>query len=79
MDVEKQVAIIWAASNGYTDDVPVESVRDFEAQFMSFLDNAKGSLLEAIRTKKAIDDDVKAQLKSAVEEFKERYEAKAAA
>jgi F-type H+-transporting ATPase subunit alpha len=79
IDVEKQVAIIWAASNGYADDVPVESVRDFEAQFMAFLDNAKGSLLEAIRTKRAIDDDVKAQLKSAVEEFKGRYGAKAAA
>jgi F-type H+-transporting ATPase subunit alpha len=79
MDVEKQVAVIWAATNGYVDDVPVERVKEFETQFLSFMENAKGSLLEAIRTKKAIDDDIKSQLASAADEFKSRFASKGAA
>jgi F-type H+/Na+-transporting ATPase subunit alpha len=79
MDVEKQVAVIWAASNGYVDDVPVAQVRDFEAALLNFLDNSKGSLLAAIRDKRQIDDDVKSQLHAALKEFKERFGAQAAA
>src|SRR5215470_15992829 len=76
MDVEKQVAVIWAASNGYVDDIPVEDVRNFETELLKFLEN-QGSTLTAIRDKKTIDDGVKAQLKSALDEFKQRYSAQA--
>jgi F-type H+/Na+-transporting ATPase subunit alpha len=76
MDVEKQVAVIWAATNGYVDDIPVESVRHFEAELLKFLEN-QGTALAAIRDKKAIDDGLKAQLKSALDEFKQRYSAQA--
>jgi F-type H+-transporting ATPase subunit alpha len=75
MDVEKQVAVIWAASNGYVDDIPVDRVRHFEAELLKFLDNSKGSLLAAIREKRVLDDDVKGQLKSALDEFKPRFAA----
>jgi F-type H+-transporting ATPase subunit alpha len=77
MDVANQIAIIWAATNGFVDDVPVEDVKDFEAQYLAFLENAKGSLLDGIRTKKALDDDLRSQLKAAAEEFKARYSSKA--
>jgi F-type H+-transporting ATPase subunit alpha len=76
MDVDKQVAVIWAATNGYVDDIPVESVRHFEAELLKFLEN-QGTTLAAIRDKKAIDDGLKAQLKSALDEFKQRYSAQA--
>jgi F-type H+-transporting ATPase subunit alpha len=76
MDVEKQVAVIWAASNGYVDDIPVEGVRHFEEELLKFLEN-QGTALAAIREKKAIDDGLKAQLKSALDEFKQRYNAQA--
>jgi F-type H+-transporting ATPase subunit alpha len=74
MDVEKQVAVIWAASNGYVDDIPVESVRHFESELLKFLEN-QGTTLAAIREKKTIDDALKAQLKTALDEFKQRYNA----
>ncbi|MGH9834963.1 MAG: F0F1 ATP synthase subunit alpha, partial [Blastocatellia bacterium] len=74
MDIEKQVAVIWAASNGYVDDIPVEDVRNFEAELLKFLEN-QGTALAAIREKKQIDDGLKAQLKSALDEFKQRYTA----
>ena len=76
MDVEKQVAVIWAASNGYVDDIPVESVRHFESELLKFLEN-QGTALAAIREKKTIDDALKTQLKAALDEFKQRYNAQA--
>jgi len=76
MDVDKQVAVIWAASNGYVDDIPVEGVRHFEGELLKFLENQE-TTLAAIREKKAIDDGLKAQLKSALDEFKQRYSAQA--
>jgi F-type H+/Na+-transporting ATPase subunit alpha len=74
MDIEKQVAVIWAATNGYVDDISVESVRHFEGELLKFLEN-QGTTLAAIRDKKAIDDGLKAQLESALDEFKQRYSA----
>ncbi|HEU0175492.1 MAG TPA: F0F1 ATP synthase subunit alpha [Blastocatellia bacterium] len=76
MDVEKQVAVIWAATNGYVDDIPVDGARHFEGELLKFLEN-QGTTLAAIREKKAIDDGLKAQLKSALDEFKQRYNAQA--
>ena len=76
MDVEKQVAVIWAASNGYTDDVPVGDVRKFEAALQAFLDN-QGSALALLRDKGQVNDEVKTALGAALSEFKERYNAQA--
>ncbi len=77
MDVEKQVVVIWAASNGYVDDLEVAEVRKFEAALLNFLDNSKGSLLATIRERKALDDEIIRQLHEALKEFKERYGAQA--
>jgi len=71
--VEKQVAIIFAGGNGYLDDVKVEDIRRFEAEFMKYLDNNKASLLDGIREKRELNDDLKGQLKTALEEFKRLF------
>jgi F-type H+-transporting ATPase subunit alpha len=71
--VEKQVAIIFAGGNGYLDDVKVEDVRRFEAEFMKYLDNNKTSLLDGIREKRELTDDLKGQLKTALDEFKRQF------
>lgn len=68
--VEKQVAILFAGGNGYLDDVAVEDVRRFEAELYQFLDNSKPELLQAIREKKELNDDIKKQLNDALKEFK---------
>jgi F-type H+-transporting ATPase subunit alpha len=78
MDVEKQVAVIWAASNGYVDDISVDRVRHFESELHKFLET-EGSTLAAIRDKRQIDDEVKGKLKAALDEFKQRYSAQAVA
>ena len=75
MDVEKQVVAIWAATNGFADDVPVSRIRHFETELMKFLDAGGTALLAALREKKQINDEVKGMLTSTLEEFKKRYSA----
>jgi F-type H+-transporting ATPase subunit alpha len=73
IDVEKQVLIIWAASNGFLDDVPVDQSRRFESELVRFMENAQAGLLQRIREKKALTDDIKADLKQALTDFKDNW------
>jgi F-type H+-transporting ATPase subunit alpha len=79
LSVEKQVAIVFAATNGYLDDVPVERVRQFEESLYPFLETRHAGVLTAIREKKILDDEVKGALKAAVEEFVSTFAASSAA
>jgi len=79
VDVEKQVLVIWAAINGHTDEVPVENVRRFEADLVRFIENSHPALLQAIREKKAVTDEIKADLQQALTDFKERWAEESAA
>jgi F-type H+-transporting ATPase subunit alpha len=78
VEVEQQVLLIWTGTKGYLDDIAVADVKKFEEGLLRFVENSRGSLLELIRTKRQIDDQVEAELKSAVSEFKERFLAEAA-
>jgi len=73
MPVEKQVVIIWAATNGYTDDLPIAQIRRFETDLMAFLDVNAPEVLRGIRDTKALSDDAKAQLKIQVAACKETF------
>ncbi len=70
LEVEKQVIIIWAVSNGLADDIEVSDLKRFEAELTKFIESSHPSVMETLRTKKSIDDDLKASLKEAVEDFK---------
>jgi len=70
MDVEKQVLVIWSATNGYTDDVAIEDIRRFESSLLKFVENSRPGLLSDIREQKAITEDIKAGLKQVLEDFK---------
>jgi F-type H+-transporting ATPase subunit alpha len=73
IDVEKQVLIIWAATNGYTDDVPVDQLRRFEADLQRFIENSHPGLLHAIAEKKTLTDEIKSDLKQALTDFKDQW------
>ena len=75
MPAHEQVASIYAATNGYMDDVAVENVRDFEAKVLTYMRDTKKDVLEAIRDKKVLDDELKASLNSAIQSFKQGYTA----
>jgi len=79
MDVEKQVLVIWAANNGFTDDVPVLDVRAFEAELLRFVENSRPGVLQKLREKKAVDKDIESDLQQSLTDFKETWVEKAAA
>ncbi|HET8776691.1 MAG TPA: hypothetical protein VFN76_03415, partial [Candidatus Limnocylindria bacterium] len=70
LPVEKQVAIIWAATNGHLDDVEPTKIGEFESGFYRFLESTHESLLPAIAEQKALSDELTAELEKAVTEFK---------
>jgi F-type H+-transporting ATPase subunit alpha len=71
--VEFQVIILWTMQNGLLDDVAVEKVKDFQNKITDFFSTRKPALLEKVRTEKAINDALAAELKAAVTEFKQSY------
>jgi F-type H+-transporting ATPase subunit alpha len=79
LPVEKQVAIIFAATNGYLDGVAVEQLRQYEEDLYRFLDSRQASVLHSIAEKKILDDEVKAALQAALEEFGKEFAARMAA
>lgn len=74
--VEEQVVTIYLGVRGYLDDVAVDKVREFEAGFTKFLRTTEHKkALEAIREKKALNEEVEALLKKAIEEYKATFRA----
>jgi F-type H+-transporting ATPase subunit alpha len=77
--VEKQVLILYIATSGSLDTVPVPEVRRFEREFLQFVETNYPAILKNVAAKKALDDGIKAEVKTAVEAFRERFTAAVAA
>jgi F-type H+-transporting ATPase subunit alpha len=73
--VEQQVAIIYAVTNGYLDDVKVQDIRQWERDLLAYLEASHPGVLKDIRTKKALDDDLTNRLKAAIAAFKPLFQA----
>src|SRR5215470_13291048 len=73
LPVEKQIAIIFAGTNGLLDDLEAADCRPFEQFLYRFLDASHPALLQKIRERKAIDDEIKSGLQKAITEAKERF------
>lgn len=75
MKAEEQVAVLFAGTHGYMDDVPTEAVRKFEDEYLEFLYNSKQDILHAIKEQAKLDEALEEKLKAAVEEFKKGFRA----
>jgi F-type H+/Na+-transporting ATPase subunit alpha len=73
LPVEKQIAIIFAGTNGLLDDLEVADIRPFEQSLYRFLESTQSALLPKIRDRKAIDDEIRGELQRAIKEAKERF------
>ena len=73
LKTEEEVAVIFAGVNGYLDDLPVNKVGDFEKTVLSTLRSKHADLLGAIAKEKALSDDLRAQLKAALDAIKKTY------
>jgi len=72
--VEDQVVSIWAGTTGQLDDVPVEDIRRFEAEFLDYLRRSYAGLLTSIRETKDLTDDNVTTLRDAIDRFRRTFE-----
>src|SRR4051794_1544802 len=79
LGVEKQVAIIYAATKGYLDPVPIEELRRYEEELYRFLETQAPGVLTGIADRKILDDEIKAALEAALTEFGKQFTGTAAA
>jgi F-type H+-transporting ATPase subunit alpha len=75
LPIELQVVVLWAMQNAYLDDVEVAHVKDFQTKLQDFIVTRKEAILAKIREKGAINDELAADLKAALNEFKQSYKA----
>ena len=75
LPIEKQVIIIYAATTGALDAVPVEHLRDYEGEFFKFLDTRRAQLLSQLAEKKELNDQIKGELNQALKEFGDQFAA----
>jgi F-type H+-transporting ATPase subunit alpha len=68
--LEKQVMILFAVSNGFLDDVPVDRAQAFEAGFHRFMDSTHPEISQTIAQEKQMSDEIIQALRSLLEEFK---------
>ncbi len=73
LPVEKQILIIFAGTNAYLDDLPVEQCRKFEEELYRFAENSHAGLLKEIEEKKSLDDSLRNRIHAMLKEFKERF------
>jgi len=73
LSVEKQVIIIFAGTNGYLDSIEISECQSFEQGLFRFMDSNHPSLTKGIREKKQLDDTLQAELKKALNEFREKF------
>jgi len=71
--IEIQVAVLWLVKNGYLDSIPVDRVKEYQAQVTEFLNTRKPELLAKIAREKVLSDSLQSELKQAGEEFKEAW------
>jgi F-type H+/Na+-transporting ATPase subunit alpha len=69
----KQILIIYAGTNGFLDDLPVDQVRDFESELYKYVDTTNPGLLRTIMEKKILDDNLKGEMTRVVKECKETF------
>ncbi len=70
MPLEKQVMIIWAAVNGFLDDIPVEKLKQFEENFHDFMEKEYPDIGHELKTKKVLEDALEGKMRKALEKFK---------
>ncbi|MEZ0239427.1 MAG: F0F1 ATP synthase subunit alpha, partial [Chloroflexota bacterium] len=73
LPVEKQVAILYAATTGKLDDVPTPRVKEFETQLYRFLETERPQILKDLGDQKNLTDEIAKALDEAIEEFRKSF------
>jgi F-type H+-transporting ATPase subunit alpha len=70
MPIEQEVIAIYAGTKGYLDDVPVNRVLDFQDQLLAYIDANAAPMKSALAEKKDLTDEIEAQIKQVLADFK---------
>jgi F-type H+-transporting ATPase subunit alpha len=73
LSMEKQVLAIFAGTNGFLDDLPVEQIQPFEQGLYRHCENSGTKILSTLRDKKEISDDLKKEITALLTEYKARF------
>ncbi|SDL16832.1 F0F1 ATP synthase subunit alpha [Halarsenatibacter silvermanii] len=73
MPVEEQIVILFAVVEGYLDDIPVDNLDRFEAEYLSFMRSSYNDLLENIVDTGEMTDEIEERLIETIQEFKESF------
>ena len=73
LKVEEEVMILFAVTNRYLDDIPVDRVKAFENDFLEYMENTSSGTAKKILDKKELTDEIKEELKLKIEEFKKTF------
>ncbi len=73
MSLAEEVMVLYVGVNGYLDDIPMERIKEFEEAWLSALKTDYKQILDEIEAKKEISEDLDAQIRKAVEEFKSGF------
>jgi F-type H+-transporting ATPase subunit alpha len=73
MAVEEQVMVIYAVTNGYLDQIPVNKIREWEKDFLAFMDGQFPQVPQKIRGEKVLSKETEADLKRGIESFNEKF------
>jgi F-type H+-transporting ATPase subunit alpha len=71
--MEREVVSVWGGTTGQLDEVPIEDIRRFDSEFLSFIERSKPEILDAIRTTTDLSNDTVAVLEAAMAEFKRQF------
>jgi len=74
MSIEKQVAMLFAVTKGFLDDIPVNKLASFEQKFLDFMATRRKNVLDAISKEKDLSDKLVTDLQKSVMEFKKGFE-----
>ncbi len=75
MSVDDQIIVIFAGTQGFMDDIPIDAIRPFEEALMRYIRAEKQAIKKEIMEKKALDDELKAKISEAITTFKKTFSA----
>ena len=75
LPVEKQIVLVYLGVNGYLDELPLEKVARVQDEFFAFVESNYGDILQEIREKKVLEDDLRQRMDKMCEEFLKIFKA----
>ena len=70
MNVEQEVMVIYAGTQGHLDDIPLNRVQEFQTKFLAYVDSSAPALRSGLAEKKELTGELETQLKQALADFK---------